>query len=95
MLIIRNEFAMVEVDRDDSAKGARLKIRDVQTGAEIYLDSLELEALTRLCHKDFAHRPMHQHTDFDLYYLENYSLLLDLRILGRTVGSVITGRGAY
>jgi len=40
-------------------------------------------------------RPMHQHTDFDLYYLENYSLLLDLRILGRTVGAVITGRGAY
>ncbi len=40
-------------------------------------------------------RPMHQHTDFDLYYVENYSLLLDLRILGRTVGAVLTGRGAY
>ena len=39
--------------------------------------------------------PMHQHTDFDLYYVENYSLLLDLRILGRTVGAVIAGRGAY
>ncbi|HET8626077.1 MAG TPA: sugar transferase, partial [Thermomicrobiales bacterium] len=39
--------------------------------------------------------PMHLHTDFDLYYLENYSLLLDLRILGRTLGAVITGRGAY
>jgi lipopolysaccharide/colanic/teichoic acid biosynthesis glycosyltransferase len=38
---------------------------------------------------------MHQHTDFDLYYVENYSLLLDLRILGRTVGAVIAGRGAY
>jgi exopolysaccharide biosynthesis polyprenyl glycosylphosphotransferase len=39
--------------------------------------------------------PMHQHTDFDLYYVENYSLLLDLRILGRTVGAVIAGRGAF
>jgi exopolysaccharide biosynthesis polyprenyl glycosylphosphotransferase len=39
--------------------------------------------------------PMHLNTDFDLYYLENYSLLLDLRILGRTLGAVITGRGAY
>lgn len=39
--------------------------------------------------------PMHQHTDYDLYYVENYSLMLDLRILGRTVGAVISGRGAY
>lgn len=54
MFVIRNEFAMVEVGRDDAAKGERLLIRDVQTGATIYLDSLELEALTRLRHKDFA-----------------------------------------
>lgn len=40
-------------------------------------------------------RPMHQHTEYDLYYLENYSLLLDLRILGRTVGAVLRGRGAF
>ncbi|HEU5346986.1 MAG TPA: sugar transferase, partial [Ktedonobacterales bacterium] len=39
--------------------------------------------------------PMHHYTDYDLYYIENYSLLLDLRILGRTVGAVLTGRGAY
>jgi exopolysaccharide biosynthesis polyprenyl glycosylphosphotransferase len=39
--------------------------------------------------------PMHQYTDYDLYYIENYSILLDLRILGRTVGAVLTGRGAY
>jgi lipopolysaccharide/colanic/teichoic acid biosynthesis glycosyltransferase len=38
---------------------------------------------------------MHQYTDYDLYYIENYSILLDLRILGRTVGAVLTGRGAY
>lgn len=54
MFVIRNEFAMVEVGQDDSAKGTRLFIRDVQTGASVYLDSLELEALTRLSHKDFA-----------------------------------------
>lgn len=39
--------------------------------------------------------PMHQHTDFDLYYVENYSLLLDVRILSKTVGAVLAGRGAY
>jgi exopolysaccharide biosynthesis polyprenyl glycosylphosphotransferase len=42
-----------------------------------------------------SEHPMHQYTDYDLYYLENYSLFLDLRILGRTVGAVLTGRGAY
>jgi lipopolysaccharide/colanic/teichoic acid biosynthesis glycosyltransferase len=31
----------------------------------------------------------------DLYYIRNYSLLLDLRILWKTVGSVIRGDGAY
>ena len=40
-------------------------------------------------------RPLNQHTDFDIYYLENYSFWLDLRILGRTIGAVFRGRGAY
>ncbi len=40
-------------------------------------------------------RPLHQHTDFDIYYLENYSFWLDLRILGRTIGAVLRGDGAY
>ena len=40
-------------------------------------------------------KPLHLHTDFDLYYLENYSFWLDLRILGRTLGAVVRGRGAY
>ena len=39
--------------------------------------------------------PMHHYTDDDLYYSENSSLLLDLRIPGRTVGAVLIGRGAY
>lgn len=40
-------------------------------------------------------RPMHLNTQYDLYYIRNYSLLLDLKILWRTVGVVIQGRGAY
>ncbi|MCP4542033.1 MAG: sugar transferase [Chloroflexi bacterium] len=40
-------------------------------------------------------KPMHLHTEEDLYYVQNYSLLLDLRILWRTAGVVLRGRGAY
>ncbi|HEX3244919.1 MAG TPA: sugar transferase, partial [Chloroflexota bacterium] len=39
--------------------------------------------------------PMHWHTDYDLYYIYNYSLGLDLKILARTLWAVIHGRGAY
>jgi len=39
--------------------------------------------------------PMHLHTDDDLYYIQHYSPLLDLRILWRTIGVVLRGRGAY
>ena len=31
----------------------------------------------------------------DLYYIQNYSIWLDLRILWRTIGAVLSGRGAY
>jgi len=31
---------------------------------------------------------------YDLYYVENMNLLLDLQILARTVGVVISGKGA-
>jgi|YNPNPStandDraft_1061719.scaffolds.fasta_scaffold01944_2 exopolysaccharide biosynthesis polyprenyl glycosylphosphotransferase len=40
-------------------------------------------------------RPMHLHTDDDLYYIQHYSPLLDLRILWRTIGVVLRGKGAY
>ena len=40
-------------------------------------------------------KPMHLHTHDDLYYVTNYSLLLDLQILWQTVGAVIKGKGAY
>jgi len=52
--ILQSEFAMVEVSRDDSANGARLLIRDMATGNHIYLDPLELEALTRVDHSFFV-----------------------------------------
>jgi exopolysaccharide biosynthesis polyprenyl glycosylphosphotransferase len=38
---------------------------------------------------------MHEHTEEDLFYIQNYSLLLDLRILYRTVGAVLKRSGAY
>jgi exopolysaccharide biosynthesis polyprenyl glycosylphosphotransferase len=40
-------------------------------------------------------RVMHMHTEDDLYYIQNYSPLLDLQILWRTIGVVVRGRGAY
>ena len=38
---------------------------------------------------------MHEHTEEDLFYIKNYSLLLDLQILWRTVGAVLKQAGAY
>jgi exopolysaccharide biosynthesis polyprenyl glycosylphosphotransferase len=42
-----------------------------------------------------ANRPMHLNTEDDLYYIQNYSLLLDLQILFRTLRVVLTGEGAF
>jgi exopolysaccharide biosynthesis polyprenyl glycosylphosphotransferase len=40
-------------------------------------------------------KPMHLHTEDDLYYVQNYSLLLDLQILFKTIAVVLRGDGAY
>ncbi len=40
-------------------------------------------------------RPMHLHTEDDLYYIQNYSIWLDLQIILRTLWIVIIGKGAY
>jgi hypothetical protein len=45
--VFQNEFAMVEVRRDDTANGVRLLIRDMATGHGVYLDPLELEGIAR------------------------------------------------
>lgn len=42
-----------------------------------------------------SERPMHLHVEDDLYYINNYSIWLDLYILWRTIGAVISGKGAY
>jgi exopolysaccharide biosynthesis polyprenyl glycosylphosphotransferase len=39
--------------------------------------------------------PMHLNTQYDMYYVRNYSVLLDLKILFKTVGTVLKGKGAY
>jgi exopolysaccharide biosynthesis polyprenyl glycosylphosphotransferase len=40
-------------------------------------------------------KPMHLHSEEDLYYIQNYSLWLDLHILWKTVFAVVKRKGAY
>lgn len=40
-------------------------------------------------------KPMHLNTEDDLYYVQNYSLLLDIYILFKTIGVVLRGQGAF
>jgi len=40
-------------------------------------------------------RPMHLNTEDDLYYVQHYSIWLDLQILLKTVWVVLRGKGAY
>jgi exopolysaccharide biosynthesis polyprenyl glycosylphosphotransferase len=40
-------------------------------------------------------KPMHLNTEDDLYYLQNYSLFLDIKILIQTIWVVLRGRGAF
>ncbi len=40
-------------------------------------------------------KPMHLHTEDDLYYIQNYSIWLDVQILVRTVWVVLFGKGAF
>jgi lipopolysaccharide/colanic/teichoic acid biosynthesis glycosyltransferase len=39
--------------------------------------------------------PFDEMVKLDLYYVENWSLVLDLKILLRTIPAVLTGRGAF
>jgi exopolysaccharide biosynthesis polyprenyl glycosylphosphotransferase len=40
-------------------------------------------------------KPMHLHTEDDLYYIQNYSIWLDVQIIFRTIWVVLLGKGAY
>jgi exopolysaccharide biosynthesis polyprenyl glycosylphosphotransferase len=40
-------------------------------------------------------QPMVLHSEEDLFYIQHYSLMLDIQILWRTVGAVFRGGGAY
>ncbi len=40
-------------------------------------------------------RPMHMHTEDDLFYIQNYSIFLDFQILWKTIWVVLRGKGAY
>jgi exopolysaccharide biosynthesis polyprenyl glycosylphosphotransferase len=39
--------------------------------------------------------PLHENVEYDIYYIQNYSPLLDLQILWRTIPVVLRGKGAY
>lgn len=40
-------------------------------------------------------RPLYLNTEYDLYYIQNYSPILDLKILWKTIWVVLKGKGAY
>jgi exopolysaccharide biosynthesis polyprenyl glycosylphosphotransferase len=40
-------------------------------------------------------QPMHLNTELDLFYIRNYSIMLDLYILWRTIGTVLKRQGAF
>jgi exopolysaccharide biosynthesis polyprenyl glycosylphosphotransferase len=40
-------------------------------------------------------KPMHLHTDEDLFYIKHYSIWLDIQILIKTILIVLRGKGAY
>lgn len=53
-LHLRNEFATVEVRRDDGANGPRLRVTDLSAGRQVLLDLLEVESLTRMSPEVFV-----------------------------------------
>ena len=40
-------------------------------------------------------KPMHLNTQDDLYYIDNYSIFLDISIMAKTIGAVWRRKGAY
>jgi hypothetical protein len=52
--VLKNEFAHVSVQKDRSANGDRLLIKDIRTGKISYFDPLELESLLWSTHKELT-----------------------------------------
>lgn len=52
--ILRSEFATVAVEVDSQANSPRLRITNLDNGATIFLDPLELACLAELQHEDLA-----------------------------------------
>ncbi len=44
----------MRLERDDTANGPRLMIRDMRTGNTTYLDPLELEAISWMGHQELV-----------------------------------------
>lgn len=42
-----------------------------------------------------ADLPMHLNTEYDVYYVKNYSVFLDLKILFKTIIAIVKAKGAY
>jgi hypothetical protein len=53
-MLLRSEFASVEVAADDSANGPRLAVTDLRSGRTAYFDPLELEALAWVDHDELT-----------------------------------------
>lgn len=53
-LVVRNEFATVWLEVDVRPNGVRIVLTDAETEEAIALDPLELEAICRMTHTDFA-----------------------------------------
>lgn len=64
-LVLRNEFATVWLAIDRSANGVRVVITDAEAETAIALDPLELEAISRMGHRDFDARILERNPDKD------------------------------
>jgi hypothetical protein len=51
---LTSEFASVQVTMDSDANGPRLLVRDLETGAQVYLDPLELASFCHATEDDRA-----------------------------------------
>lgn len=49
-----NEFTRIRVTRDSDANGLRLRVENLATGAKVWLDPMQLEAITHLTPSDFV-----------------------------------------